>query len=434
MRRRRGPVPAPRILAAVTVGSVFVAACTGGDDATPPPSVVTTTTEVIPPRVNDDVLKIGALIPAGNTVVAEFLTVALEDAIDRVNDAGGVLGSDVEVFIEDEGATAATASQAIEELIADGVDAIIGPTSSNTAIGALDTAVADGIVTCSATATSIALDDYPDEGLFFRSIATDSLQANAIAQQAQATGASNVAIVHVDDAYGRPYADAVEDALSPIAVETIPLAVDDDDLSDDIDDLVAASPQAAIILGSGDDIATVLGEMARRDDVTVQTIIVNDDARRTATRPVISVLPEALRSRVVVVAPQVELRTAAAVEAPTSTSAEDSDEDAPIVDPPFGPQVTDCVNLLALSAIQGQSDSPSVIAGQMSSVSDGGDVCSDFQSCTDRLAAGAEIDYAGPLGITVLDRNGDPSRAFFDIIRFDDDGSDIFEDTTAVQS
>lgn len=393
-------------------------ACSSGDDATPPPTVVTTTTEPTPVRVNDGQLTIGALIPSGTPVVAEFLTTALESSIDEVNAAGGVLGSDVELIIADEGPTAATASQAIEELVEDGVDAIIGPTSSNTAIGALDATVANGIVTCSATATSIALDDYPDEGLFFRTIAPDSLQAIAIAEEAQGTGAGSVVIIHVDDAYGRPYAEAVEEALNPIAVETIPITVGDDDLSDEIDTLVDAAPQAVVILGSGEDIATILGEMAQRDDFAVPNIIVNDDARRTASRPVISVLPEALRNRVVVVAPQIEQRRANATE----------------LGPPFGPQVADCVNLIALSAIQGQSDAPSVIAAQMSSVSDGGVICTSFQSCADRLAAGDEIDYDGPTGITVLDRNGDPSRAFFDFLRFDEDGSDVFQRDQAVTS
>ena len=45
-----------------------------------------------------------------------------------------------------------------------------------------------------------------------------------------------------------------------------------------------------------------------------------------------------------------------------------------------------------------------------------------------------EIDYDGPTGITDLGRNGDPSRAFFDLFRFAADGSDIFERSTAVQA
>ena len=394
-----------------------MAACTGGGGSEPSVTVATTTTEVVPPRVDDGVLTIGALIPSGETGVDTALRSSFESAIETINEVGGVLGNDVEILILDEGQNAATASQAIEDLVAAGVDAIMGPTSSNTALGALDVAVANGIVSCSPTATAIALDGFPDDGLFFRSIATDSLQATAIAREAQATGAGSVAIVHVDDAYGRPYAEAVANALGDdIAVETIAIPVDDDDLTDELDLLVDIDPQVVVSVGSGEDSASLLQAMGEHDDVSVPTIIVNDAARSAASRPVIAGLPSRIRNRVVVIAPQIVLREGAALEDNV----------------PFAPQVTDCVNLLALSAIQGASDLPEVIAGQMSSVSDGGNVCRDFATCALRLADDQEIDYDGPTGITDLGRNGDPSRAFFDLFRFAADGSDIFERPIAV--
>ncbi len=218
-------------------------------------------------------------------------------------------------------------------------------------------------------------------------------------------------IFHVDDAYGRPYSDAVADALSDdIAVETIPIAVGDDDLTDELDRLAEIGPQVVVSVGSGEHTASLLQAMGERDDISVPTIIVNDAARSAASRPVIAGLPSTIRNRVLVVAPQIVLR----------------DEVATIGNEPFGPQVTDCVNLLALSALQGNSDSPAVIAGQMSSVSDGGPICRDFATCALRLADGQEIDYDGPTAITDLARNGDPSRAFFDLFRFESDGSDNF--------
>ncbi len=401
----------------VAAVSTMLAACTGGGASEPPATIATTTTEVTPPRVDDGVLTIGALIPSGETGIDSALRASFERAIDTINEAGGVLGNEVESLIVDEGQSGATASQAIEDLVAAGVDAIMGPTSSNTALGALDVAVANGIVTCSPTATAIALDGFPDDGLFFRSIATDSLQAVAIAREAQVTGAGSVVIFHVDDAYGRPYSAAVADAIGDdIEVETIAIPVDDDDLTDELDRLAAVAPQVVVSVGSGEDTASLLQAMGEREDLSVPSIIVNDDARNAASRPVIAGLPSTIRNRVVVIAPQIVLRDGA----PTSG------------DEPFGPQVTDCVNLFALSAIQGNSDSPQVIAGQMSSVSDGGPICRDFATCALRLADDDEIDYDGPTGITDLGRNGDPSRAFFDLFRFAADGSDIFERPIAV--
>lgn len=417
--RRRGVQLRIRAITVVVAGATLAAACTNGGGSESPSTVVTTTTEVAEERVNDGVLTIGALIPSGESGLREALQSSIEEAVEAVNEAGGVLGNDVRLIPADEGETPVSASQAIEDLVDRGVDAIVGPASSNTAIGALDEAVAAGVVTCSATATAIALDDFPDNELFFRSIATDSLQAIAIAREAQATGASSVVIVHVDDAYGRPYADAVAEALgNDIEVETIPIPVGTDDITQDLERLATIAPQVVVSIGSGADTARFLESVGRSEDFSVPTIIVNDAARSAATRPVIAALPSTVRSRVVVIAPQIVLRQGANAAA----------------DPPFGPQVTDCVNLLALAAIQGDSDSPQVIAGQMSSVSDGGAVCNDFATCALRLIDDQEIDYDGPTGITDLGRDGDPSRAFFDRFRFGADGEDIFERAFAVQA
>ena len=412
---RAGRLPAPVIVLATL--AIVAVACTGGSDDAAPATIASTTTIATIPRADDGVLRIGALIPSADTAVGVPLTASVKAAVRAVNASGGVLGNDVELQIADEGTGTASATQAIATLVDDGVDAIVGPTSSNTAIGALDAAVTAGVVVCSATATAISLDDFPDDNLFFRSVAPDSLQAVAIAEEAQATGAGNITIVHVDDAYGRPYADAVVNALeSGIVVQQVAIPFDDDDLTDDVEAVIESAPQVLVVIGSSDDSAKILEALGRRTDLNVANIIVNDSLRAAANAPVIAALPATLRNRIVVIAPAI-MRT------------DDSD---PADNPPFDAQVVDCVNLIALSAIQGNSDSPSVIAGQMSSVSDGGAVCTDFATCSARLADGSEIDYNGPTGITDLGRDGDPSRAFFDRFRFAEDGSEVFERSIAV--
>jgi branched-chain amino acid transport system substrate-binding protein len=406
--RRRG-----QHLAGLAAIALVTAACTGGDGSDPVSSIATTTT--LPPetRVDDGVLHLGALIPASDTAVGPALTRSVEAAVQAINDAGGVLGNRVRLTIDDEGATAVSTAEAIERLVAAGVDAIIGPTSSNSAIGALDGAVAAGIVTCSATATAIALDDFPDDGFFFRSIATDSLQATAIALEAQQTGATQIAVVHVDDAYGRPYAEATINALddeSTIEVETISIPVNDDDLTDDVDALAASSAQVAIILGSGDDTARFLEALGQHEATAITEIIVND-AARNASAQVFASLPADLRSIIIGVAPQIVL--------PESAGVDDNSA--------FAPQVTDCVNLIGLAAVQSHSDSPNLIAGQMASVSSGGSVCMTFAECAERIEQELQINYNGPTGITELGRDGDPTRARFDTFSFIADGSNVYD-------
>ena len=164
------------------------------------------TTTSSPARSDDGVLVLGVLLPTtgpGATLFGEGMIDAVELATDEINAAGGVNGADVELIDADEGATAASAAIGFDSLITGGVDAIIGPASSIVALSDLDAPVSAGVVTCSPTATALALDDYPDNGLFFRTVPSDSLQMVAMARVAERTGSTSIAIGYLDDSYGR---------------------------------------------------------------------------------------------------------------------------------------------------------------------------------------------------------------------------------------
>lgn len=404
--------------AALVCSALVAAACSDGDDATPEPTVAPTTTQAPAPRESDGVLRIGALIPGSDTRVGTSLTDAVEAAAAAINEAGGVLGADVEVTVLDEGTTTATASAAIAELLDDGVDAIVGPASSLTTLGTLDDAVTAGIVTCSPTASAIALDDFPDDRLFFRTIASDSLQAVAIAELAEDTGESEVVIVHVDDAYGRPYAAAVVDALDDLqldVVDTVPIGVGDDDLDDDMARVVETGAQVAIVLAAATDTARYLDALSRQDYRSFNDLILNDAVRDPAARPDIAALPAALRARLTGVAPQISER-----------------DNEGVAGAPFEPQATDCMNVIALAAMVAGSDLPSAIALQIPAVSSGGSVCVSFAECAEELALNQQIDYRGPTGITELNREGETSLARFEVFDFDDEGIDQWSRTFTV--
>ena len=400
---RNRPVPT---LGAGLFALGLIAACTA-DGAEEPSQTTTTTTLPTPQRVDDGILKIGAMIPAGDPALGDSLTKSFTAEITTINADGGVLGNQIEWVVADEGTTSATAALAIEELLSTGVDAIVGPTSSNAAIGSLDRIVQAGVVACSPTASAIALDEYPDEGLFFRTIATDTLQSKAIAEQAELTGSSRIAIAHIDDDFGRPYAEAAAaHARSFAQVTIVPIAVDETDLTEEVTTLLDVDPQAAFVIGSGDDTVRFLDALGNRDSSGVRHIFVNDAARNA--REFIAELPQRLRDRLQVVSPPIVSQT-------------DDSQQAP-----FDTQVRNCVNLISLAAAQARSDSPRIIAGQMSSVSAGGQLCRSFSECEALLDADLQINYDGPEGSVNLGRNGDPDRATFDLFAFSNDGSDIF--------
>ena len=133
----------------------------------------------MPERVDDGVLRVGVLLPetGPGASLGTGLAQAVVAARDAINGAGGVLGQHVEIVEGfDEGEGPATARDAVADLIDEDVDAVIGPASSTVALATLGDLMRAGILTCSPTATALALDDFPDRALFVRTAPSDSLR------------------------------------------------------------------------------------------------------------------------------------------------------------------------------------------------------------------------------------------------------------------
>jgi len=403
---------------------VAAVACNGDDDSasTTTQTVVTTTSP--PPRPDDGVLVLGVLLPTtgpGATLFGEGMIEAVQRAVDEINAAGGVNGADVDLIGADEGATAASAAIGFDILITSGVDAIIGPASSIVALGDLDAPVSAGVLTCSPTATALALDNYPDNGLFFRTVPSDSLQMVAIASVVERTGSTSIAIGYLDDSYGRGLAEALQSAVSESGLAVlaeIAFSGDDEDLADEADALLENSPSVVAILGDAGDGTRLLDAVAQATaDAEPPTIVVNDALRDAQTQQVIQGLPRQVREQIRGVAPL----------AVTPNDLE--------LNELYAANAYDCVNLIALASIQAGSQVPTSIAAQMASVSAGGSQCRSFVDCSDRLGRGLQIDYEGPSGNTELsNRTGDPARARFQEFEFDQDGRDEAVSTFEISS
>jgi branched-chain amino acid transport system substrate-binding protein len=415
---RRSPV-AVLAIAALAVGLI---ACSSDDDRLVDDTVADTTTTTIRPEVTGDGrLVIGALLPLTDTLLGEPMAEAVEIAVSRINAAGGVFEQQVQLIVVDEGSSTATASASIETLLDRNVDAIIGPASSLIALSTLDEIVSAGKVACSPTASALALDGFPDGDLFFRTVPSDSLQARAIAAATDQTGAQRVTLVYVDDAYGRPFADAVEASLATElidAVERISFAADDDDLSDEAATLASSDTQVMVLLASGEDGTRFLQALDGIDTSGLATIVVNDALRNPTAPQRIQGLDPELRGKIVGLGPQ----------------ADSGNPDAPF-DPPglFAANAFDCTNLIALAAVRADSDVPRDIARQIAQISVSGSACGTFAECVDAISSGLQIDYNGPSGVTdLLIRTGDPSRATFDRFIFDESGRDELQRSVVV--
>jgi hypothetical protein len=78
--------------------------------------------------------------------------------------------------------------------------------------------------------------------------------------------------------------------------------------------------------------------------------------------------------------------------------------------------------LIALAAYSASSDDPAEFAPEIPALARGGRVCLSFEACSMLLNEELAINYNGPDGITELTVSGDPTRARFDVFRFDDTG------------
>ena len=333
-----------RLLGAVLIG-VLLVAC--GDPAASPTevSVTTPSTTVPSSRVDDGVLRIGVFLPGtgSGARLGQPMIDAIDAAVASINEAGGVLGRPVEQTYVDE-ATAV----GFDPMIQSGVDAIIGPASSRVALTSLSEALTSGVMVCSPSATATALDEYADQGLFFRTVGSDTLQMSALARTAARTGSGSVAVVQLDDPYGRgllqAFRTAVDNRTTLSIADEVPFAADDQDLTDQADAAVATGAGIIVLLGDADDGSRMLEALDRAIRAgdgtdTARFVIVNDSLRDASD--VIAELSDATRTRLVGVAPRAIVPS---VEQPPGF---------------FATNAHDCPVMIALAAAQAGSDQPS---------------------------------------------------------------------------
>ena len=407
-----------RVIACVAC-IALVAAC---DDDSDPGAEETVPQATVPPTTvrasdEDGILRIGLLLPKSGEAAAtgQPLIDAARVATDAVNAAGGVLERPIELVTDfDEGDDAESARDAIAGLIDADVDAVIGPASSTIALAVLDDLLSAGILTCSPTATALALDDLPDsESMFIRTAPSDSLQAVELAQLAEDTGARSVAVTYVDDPYGRQLGGATITALRSRGLEVLldlPFSSEDDSLLvDEATAITSSDADVVIVLGDGEHGARMLSELGEATGITPgerpPTILVNDAIRRPPSPQLIQELAEEVRQRITGVSP---LAYGTAEGEPPGA---------------FATNAYDCVNLIALAAVAANSDNGTDMRAEIVDISDGGVPCRTFAACTEQV--GLQIDYDGPGGLLQLGADGDPSVARFDRFGFDENGFDV---------
>lgn len=383
--------------------------------------------EPAPSTPDDGVLTVGALLALSGPG-APFGTAArtaVELAVNEINANGGVGGRPVRLVIRDEGADGDTASRAVDELLRVGTDVVVGPMSSLVTPIVLPALVEGGVVACSPTATAASLDSFPDDGLFVRTVASDSLQAVALARVVERTGIGSASIVHLDDPYGRPMASIVTAELESRGI-TVPAVVSVDANDDSYDDEVAgrlAGSGAVVVIGDEGTGLRMVDAVLEGAGPDLQ-VVVNDAVRPALTSRAAVQLGSEDLARLSGVSPRLTLplgpfRDTYLARAPSATGLSAAN-------------AYDCVTMLALAAAVSGSVAGSDVVDRLVEITTSGTRCGSFVACESARAAGRNIDYDGPSGELQLGPAGDPSRASFDVFGFDASGRDVVVDAVVV--
>lgn len=166
------------------------------------------------PAVAQEV-KIGVLL--GYTGPIESLTPIMADsaqlAINEANDSKNFMGGAKIVSIRGDStcADSAAATASAERLItSDKVHAIVGADCSGVTTAVLqNVALPNGMLMISPSATSPALSEVPDDGLFFRTAPSDARQGEVIGAILKDKGYKSAALTYTNNDYGKGLADSI---------------------------------------------------------------------------------------------------------------------------------------------------------------------------------------------------------------------------------
>ena len=328
-----------------------------------------------------------------------------------------MLGQPVQLVNASEGTTADETRAGIDVLLAGDVDAVIGPASSLVALEVLDELMAAGVVVCSPTATALALNDYPDRDLFFRTVPSDSLTAQAMAAVALNTGVDSYAVVYLDDQFGRPFAQQTLGRLASTRTPRLPELLErpfssdatPEELAEIATELAERAPRTIVLIADSTHGWAMLQAMAGVFASDPPFIFINDAMRAPPSTDVVVDLPPEFREKIQGVSPVV-----------------------PPVLPPDGNELPgayatntlDCLNLIALASVWAGTDDPAAIAEEMIDASFGGTQCNSFAVCLDIAEQDRNFNYQGPNAIDFSAR-GDPARGRIGTFRFDATGLDV---------
>ncbi|MCC4266683.1 ABC transporter substrate-binding protein [Microbacterium schleiferi] len=398
-------------IAVVGVSAVFLAGCagdSGGGNGTSEPAGESLD------------LKIGTALPVtGNLAFLGPPEIAgTEYAASEVNAANA--GVTIEMIQGDSGDTDNKAYETeIPRLLNEGVSAIIGAASSGTSLQFIDQVVGAGVIQFSPANTSAAFSTYDDNGLYFRTAPSDTLQGEVLGNLIAESGAQTLGMIVLNDSYGTGLASFVKDAFEAAGGTVVAeptYNTGDTNFSAQISEVVAANPDA-IALITFEEVKTMLPELFAAGVPADKLYFVDGNLANFGTNG-IDVGGSLEGAKGTLPGLSIDTITDFTDSLQTFWTDEGNDE---LTEFSYAAESYDAVILLALAALAAGSTDGAAIADKLQEVSGGsgdGTACTSFAECAEIINGGGVADYNGISGPVTFDDVGDPTEASIGIYEY----------------
>lgn len=174
--------------------------------------------------VSADTIKLGIAGPHSGDLAPYGIPAmrAAQLVVKQVNEQGGILGKQVELLIQDEQCNPNIATNAAARRVSDGVHVVMGHICSGATRAALGIYREAKIPVMSPSATNPPLTQSGEYPNFFRTIASDDMQAKLAVDYAVNTlGVKKVAVLHDRGDYGRGFAEFAKQNLDEKGIEIV---------------------------------------------------------------------------------------------------------------------------------------------------------------------------------------------------------------------
>ena len=364
-------------------------------------------------------LKIGSILPQTGSLAflgpPEIAGVNL--AVEEINAAGGVMGSDVEHIALDSSDAdhAEVATQSATDLISQKASVIVGAASSAVTRNIVDDITNSKIVMISPANTATDLSGRSP--FYFRTAPPDTVQGSALANLILGDGVAKLGILVFNEDYGTSLRDVVQATIEEAGGEITygssgqefdPTATS---FADAVTAVLATKPDAIAVIAF-DQTKSIVPELAGAGFDTSKLYFVDGNTSdyskdleagtlENAQGTIPGAYPDdAFQQRLLGI-------------------------DSSLKDYSYAAESYDAVMLAALAAVKGGATDGETIQANLAAVSgaDGGTECAGFEECSTLLADGEDIDYTAVSGAGPFNDKNDPSSAFIGIYKYNNDNS-----------